>query len=159
TAAPYADFFYMIDGAEAYTTGRGSADDVAVEALDARTLEIRLTRPTAYFTGLLMHFAAMPVPRHVIERVGDAWTSAENMVVNGPVGLGGRVRTAYVALRRNPGSYAADGAAPSRVVHRVQEDRSAAVQRLRAGELDMVRDFRSGRSEWLAEQVGESSVR
>src|SRR5690606_20424946 len=87
------------------------------------------------------------------------WTSAENMVVNGPFVLEERVPNAYVALRRNPRFYAADEVALSRVVHHVQEDRSAAVQRFRAGELDIVRDFPSGRSEWLAEQVGESSVR
>lgn len=159
TAAPYADFFFMIEGAEAYTTGGGESRDVGIEALDARTLEIRLTRPTAYFAGLLMHFAAMPVPAHVVERVGEDWTSPRHMVVNGPFVLEARVPNSHVALRRNPGFYAADSVSLERVVHHVQEDRSAAVQRFRAEEVDIVRDFPSGRAEWLSGRLGDEVVR
>ena len=157
TAAPYADFFFMIEGAEAYTTGGGSAEDVAVEARDARTLEIRLTRPTAYFPGLLMHFAAMPVPRHVVEAHGADWTQPEHIVVNGPFIVERRVPNALVELRRNPRFFGEVSVA--RVVHHVQEDRSAAVQRFRAGEMHIVRDFPSGSAERLREQVGEDVVR
>ena len=159
TGAPYADFFFMIAGAEDYTIGGGSADDVAVRALDERTLEILLTRPTAYFTGLLMHFAAMPVPRHVVAQRGREWTSPEHMVVNGPFMLEERVPNAHVALRYNPRFYAADTVRLAGVVYHVQEDRTAAVQRFRAGEVDIVRDFPSGRAEWLREQVGADVVR
>lgn len=159
TAAPYADFFFMIDGAEAYTTGRGSADGVAVTALNERTLEIRLMRPTVYFTGLLMHFAAMPVPAHVVEQEGASWTAVGTIVVNGPFIVEERVPNAWVALRRNPRFHAAQDVALERVVHHVQEDRSAAVQRFRTGEMDIVRDFPSGRADLLREQVGAASVR
>ena len=159
TAAPYADFFFMIDGAEAYTTGRGNAEGVAVNALDERTLEIRLTRPTVYFTGLLMHFAAMPVPAHVVEQESERWTSVGTIVVNGPFIVEERVPNAFVALRRNPRFHAAADVALERVVHHVQEDRSAAVQRFRTGEMDIVRDFPSGRADSLREQVGAASVR
>ncbi|MBN1238082.1 MAG: peptide ABC transporter substrate-binding protein [Gammaproteobacteria bacterium] len=159
TAAPYADFFFMIEGAEAYTLGDGSAADVGVRALDERTLEIRLTRPTAYFTGLLMHFAAMPVPRRAVEQWGREWTSPEHIVVNGPFVLEERVPNAYVALRFNPRFHAADSVRLAGVVYHVQEDRTAAVQRFRAGEMDIVRDFPSGRADWLREEVGAEVVR
>lgn len=158
TASPYADFFFMIEGAEAYTKGRGSADGVAIDASDERTLRITLTRPTAYFTGLLMHFAAMPVPRPAVEQWEREWTSPDHIVVNGPFIVEERVPNAFVALRRNPRFYAADTVQLARVVHHVQEDRTGAVQRFRTGEVDIVRDFASGRAEWLRENLGTDVV-
>jgi oligopeptide transport system substrate-binding protein len=55
----------------------------AVEAPDPYTLVVRLPRPAAYFLHLLAHPLAAPKPRHVIERYGDAWASAEHVVSNG----------------------------------------------------------------------------
>lgn len=159
TASPYADFFFMIEGARAFTTGEGAVDDVGVRALDDHTLVIELTRPTAYFTGLLMHFAAFPVPRHVVESAGNDWTDTERMVVNGPFVLDERVPNAFVALRRNVHFYGADEVRLDGVVHHVQEDRSAAVQRFRSGEFHIVRDFPSGRAAFLREVLPEGTVR
>lgn len=158
TASPYADFFFVIQGAEAYTKGQGSAEDVAVRALGTRRLEIELTHPTAYFIGLLMHFAAMPVPAHVVDAVGEDWTDVDRIVVNGPFMLEERVPNAYVALRRNPMFYAADEVALERVVHHVQEDRSAGVQRFRSGEFHIVRDFPSGRAAFLRDELAPGIV-
>jgi oligopeptide transport system substrate-binding protein len=44
------------------------------------------------------------------------------------------------------------------VVHHVQEDRSSAVQRFRSGEFDVVRDFPSGRAEFLPDELGPGAV-
>lgn len=158
-ASPYAGFFFVIEGAEAYTRGRGPAEDVGVTAVDEDTLRIDLARPTAYFTGLTMHFAAMPVPRRAVERFGEEWTRPGNIVVNGAFVLDERVPSSRVRLVRNPDFYAADSVALDAVVHHVQEDRSAAVQRYRAGELDVVRDFPSRRTGWLRERLGDDEVR
>lgn len=159
TAAPYADFFFVIAGAKSYATGEGAADNVGVEAVDARTLRIVLNHPTAYFPGLLMHFAAMPVPRRAVERYGREWTRPRHIVVNGPFIVEERVPNAYVALKRNPRFYAADSVELDRVVYHVQEDRAAAVQRFRTGEFDVVRDFPSSRAGFLRETLGKGVVR
>lgn len=158
TASPYADFYFVIEGAEAYTRGEGSAEDVGVTAVDEDTLRIELARPTAYFTGLLMHFAAMPVPREAVERHGEEWTRPGNIVVNGPFMLAERVPNSRVRLERNPDFYAADDVTLESVVHHVQEDRNAAVSRYRAGEFDIVRDFPSRRIDWLRETLGADEV-
>lgn len=159
TACPYADFFFVIEGARAYTTGAAGAGAVQIETLDERTLKIVLEEPTAYFTGLLMHFAAMPVPQEAIEQHGRAWTAPENIVVNGPFIVAERVPNARVALRRNPAFYDAAAVEIDRVVYHVSEDRDAAVQRFRTGEFDVVRDFPSSRTDWLRENLGPGVVR
>lgn len=153
TACAYADFFFMIQGAQ--DIARGSEPEVfGVRALDDQTLEIRLSRPTAYFAGLLTHFAAMPVPRHVVEARGKDWLEAEEIVVNGPFVLAERVPNAFVRLVRNPRFYAADEVGLDAVIYYVQEDRDALVSRFRAGELDVVHDFPSAKAAWLRERMG-----
>jgi ABC-type oligopeptide transport system substrate-binding subunit len=65
----------------------GSATDlqqVDVEIPDPYTLVVTLPQPAAYFLHLLSHPLAAPKPRHVVERHGDAWATAENIVSNGP---------------------------------------------------------------------------
>jgi len=158
TACLYADFFFVIEGAQEFTRGEAPASAVAVEALSERDLRIRLRRPVAYFPGLLMHFAAMPVPKQAIDKHGDDWTEPGNMVVNGAFILERRVPNDRVVLRRNPAFFAADEVELPGVMYFSQENRDAAVQRYRSGELDILRDFPAGKAEWLREQF-DSAVR
>ena len=51
---------------------------------DAYTLVVTLPRPASYFLHLLSNPLAAPIPRHAVERYGDAWANAENIVSNGP---------------------------------------------------------------------------
>jgi ABC-type transport system substrate-binding protein len=59
-------------------------DVETAEALDDRTLEVRLREPRSYFPYVLCSPWAFPWPRHVCESLGDAWTEPENLVGNGP---------------------------------------------------------------------------
>lgn len=154
TAAAYADFFFVIAGARPFFEAGGSGE-LGVEAIDATTLRITLEEPVAYFTGLLAHFAAMPVPRHAIEAHGDEWTRAGLIVTNGPFMLGERVLNSHVALVRNDRFHAADEVALEGVTYHVQENREALVQRYRSGELDVVLDFPAQRTDWLRRQLDD----
>ncbi len=60
-ASDYAYQLYYIEGAEAYNTGEGSADDVAVTAVDEKTLEVNLVNPTPYFDELTAFYTYYPV--------------------------------------------------------------------------------------------------
>jgi oligopeptide transport system substrate-binding protein len=59
-------------------------DVEAAEALDERTLEIRLREPRAYFPYLLAQPWAYPWPRHICRELGEEWRRPENLVGNGP---------------------------------------------------------------------------
>ena len=60
-------------------------EDVEVaEALDDRTLEVRLREPRSYFPYILCSPWAFPWPRHRCEALGDDWAKPENLVGNGP---------------------------------------------------------------------------
>ncbi len=89
TAAPYAGFLYDIKNAEDFNLGKGgvTADDVGVKATDDKTLVVTMKQPTGYFPVLAAYVAAAPSHKASVEKYGDKWTEAENIVCNGPFTL------------------------------------------------------------------------
>ena len=103
TASPNADLLYDIKGAKAFHQRQISdPDQVGVRALDEVTLMVELEGPTSYFPHLLVSHPSYPVPRHVVEARGAAWTDAANIVTNGPFKLEAWKQGESLALVRNP---------------------------------------------------------
>jgi ABC-type transport system substrate-binding protein/class 3 adenylate cyclase len=59
-------------------------DIESAEALDERTLEVRLREPRSYFPYIFAATWAYPRPKHKCEQLGDDWRKPENLVGNGP---------------------------------------------------------------------------
>jgi len=59
-------------------------DIESYQALDGRTIEVRLREPRSYFPYILASNWAFPRPKHVCERLGDEWSKPGNLVSNGP---------------------------------------------------------------------------
>jgi ABC-type transport system substrate-binding protein len=74
---------------------------VEARAIDDRTLEVTLDRPRSYFPFVFASIWTFPWPKHVCERVGDEWKTAEPVVSNGPFMLAGREGSELV-LAANP---------------------------------------------------------
>jgi oligopeptide transport system substrate-binding protein len=73
---------YDIKNARAYNEGKLSdPNQLGVQASDKLTLEVILERAASYFLHLLFTF--YPIPHHVVESHGEAWTDLENIVTNG----------------------------------------------------------------------------
>jgi len=93
----YAYLFYYIAGAEDFRKAFAEAGvapsleefrkQVGVSAPDARTLQVKLRTPTAYFLDLCAFETYMPVHRATAEKHGDAWPRPANWVGNGPFRL------------------------------------------------------------------------
>lgn len=102
TGSNRAEVLHEVVGAEAYHRGQSDdADGVGVRALDPVTLEVRLVSPVAYMPYLFADPITFPVPRHVIERYGDAWSRAAHIVSNGPFRLA-ELSPDMAVLERNP---------------------------------------------------------
>jgi ABC-type oligopeptide transport system substrate-binding subunit len=83
-----ANLLYDVQGARAYHQGEVSDPDrVGVRALDDVTLVVELEGPTGYFLHLLTHTTTFPVPRHMVQAQGAAWTELDHIVTNGPFRL------------------------------------------------------------------------
>ena len=103
TGSPLASLLYDVKGARAFHRGEMSNPDrVGVRALDEITLVVELERPTSFFPHLLAFSSTYPVPRHVVEVHGEAWTEAGNIVTNGPFRLEAWNRGESLALVCNP---------------------------------------------------------
>jgi oligopeptide transport system substrate-binding protein len=101
TKNPYSSFFYDIKGAEAFNKGKGDASQVGVVAKGDWTLEVTLEGPRGYFPVLAAYLAALPAHRASVEKHGDKWTEAANIVCNGPFTLEAWEHNKVVVLRKN----------------------------------------------------------
>lgn len=153
TAASLAYFLYPIANAEAVNSGEKPPEALAVRAVDDHTLEIRLAQPFPFLAERLFYPTGYPVPRHVVERLGDDWVKAGNMVSNGAFVLDRWVPQGHVRLVRNEAWRDAAAVTLEAVTYYPTSDRSAAYNRFRSGELDVIGDFPPGEIQWLRTEL------
>ena len=122
---------------EQSTTAFLLADIASAEALDDRTLEVRVREPRSYFPYLLATWA-FPWPRHRCEELGDAWRHPENLVCNGPFVIG-ELGDGYVLLEANP--YWAGARGNVREMRIEFKSDKEALQEWLAGRFDVLTSF------------------
>jgi len=135
TIAEYASILYPIRNAEACKKGDLPIAALGVHARDDRTLEIQLEHPAPYLPGLLKHYTAYPIPRHVVARHGDAWIAPENAVANGPFTLVKWWSNYMVELKKNPRFFDAANSQLERLYFYPTSDNDSAARRVMRGEL------------------------
>ena len=150
-AAPYSGNFAAITGARDYSTALGTKaapksptdadlaalrDAVGVVAKDERTVVFTLNSPSASFLNQLSLWAAAPVRTDIVERYGDTWTEAANIVGNGPFVLTEWLHDDHLTLAPNA-NWHLGKAILSRVTISVIEDEVAAFAAYQAGEVDV----------------------
>jgi oligopeptide transport system substrate-binding protein len=140
TAAQYASLVYPIKNAQAVNEGKLPPDRVGVKALDPKTVEITLEHPTPYLLTLLTHQTCQVVPKHTIEKLGDQWVKAGNMVSDGPYMLAEWIPNTHVKLVKNSHFYDADKVQIDTIYYFPINDSSIELKRYRAGEFDMTDD-------------------
>src|SRR5262245_44696634 len=102
SAAPYASVLYDIRNGEAFNKKKiTDAKEVGVRAKDDWTLEVTLEGPRGYFPVLAAYQAALPAHRGAVEKYGDKWTEAANIVCNGPFVLDAWEHNKVIVLKRN----------------------------------------------------------
>jgi oligopeptide transport system substrate-binding protein len=117
TKAPYASFLYDIKNAEKFNKKEiTDAGQVGVKAKDDWTLEVTLEGPRGYFPVLAAYLAALPAHRGAVEKHGDKWTEAGNIVTNGPFTLEAWDHNKQMVLRKNPYYFRAKDVHLNRVV-------------------------------------------
>src|SRR5216684_439303 len=103
TKAPYAAFLYDIKNAEAFNKKQiTNRDEVGVKTKDDWTLEVTLEGPRGYFPVLAAYLAAYPAHRGAVEKHGDKWTEAGNIVTNGPFVMEQWEHNKQMVFRKNP---------------------------------------------------------
>jgi oligopeptide transport system substrate-binding protein len=155
TAGKYAYFLYVIKNAQAINNGKLPLTALGVQALDDHTLKITLEHPAPYLLQMVAHMTMYPEPRPVVEAKGNAWTRPGNYVSNGPYVLKEWIPNDHITLVKNPKFYDATHVRVTKVVFYPTTDYNAALQRLRAGELDEQDALPSKKILWLRANMPE----
>lgn len=134
TAAPYATLLESIENFGAVRSGSADSSELGVEAVDERTLEIRLDQPTGHFMSILAMAVAYPIHSSVTpDTLGDP----ETFVGNGAYVLVARQTLGSIRLRRNEHYWDADNVSIPEVEFLPIEDETSEMNMYRAGELDI----------------------
>lgn len=149
TASQYASMLYDIKGGEDVSSGKAAPDTLAVRSIDPMTLEITLTHPAPYLPQLLMHQITYPVPKHVVEKLGDDWIKPENYVSNGAFKLVSWRPNDSVVTVKNDKFYDAANVKLDGVNFYPTDDGEAALKRFRTGDLDLNVGFPSQQIEMM----------
>ena len=140
--ADYAYQFFGIGGAQEFNECERNCaarrDAVGVKALDDYTLQVRLTSPQPWFIQQMAHHSFLPMHRETVERFGDRWTEAGNIVTNGPFRLAQWQHDSRIDLAKWDGWRNAGQVALQRVNGRMITDGTTAVQAFEAGEVDAI---------------------
>ena len=152
TASPFVSLLYAIKGGQAVNRGETSPTNLAVYARDDLTLVMELEHPTPYLPQILIH-RGLPAPRHVIEKVGQRWARPATFVGNGAFTLAEWVPHTYVRLNANPIFFDAPEVALDTLYFHPTENLSAAIDRFRAGGIDIVPSVPRDKLAWIIDNI------
>jgi len=149
-ASTYAYQLYYIKNAQQYNEGKGKPEDVGVKVIDDYTLQVTLESPTPFFLDLMSFSTYSPVPKHVIEKVGeDKWYLPENIVCNGPFKLIEWKPQQEIVMVKNDTYWDKDKVKLDKVIALPIEDNNTAVEKYLNKEIDWSRDINDERIDEL----------
>ena len=140
TGAKKADLLYVIKGAEAYNTGNGKKEDVRINVIDDKTLEVKLEQPTEYFLSLLAHVTYSPISEKFYEKTGTKYgLEPENTVASGPYVLKSWNHSANLVLAKNENYWNKDAIKLDEIEIKLITDNEAALNAFNNKEIDLIR--------------------
>jgi oligopeptide transport system substrate-binding protein len=154
-AAGYASILYPLKNAEAINTGKAPLDQLGARAVDDKTLELTLERPTPYLLELLAHQTSLPVNKKSVEANGKEFVKPGRMVSNGAFMLAENVANDHISVVKNPYHWDAANTKIDKVIFYPLEDQPAAVRRFMAGELDVNYYFPTDQMDYLKKELGD----
>ena len=126
----------QIENAAPIIAGEIPVEQLGVTALDARRLQVTLTRPVAHFAAMLSHPATFPIPPD--SSGDDGGIQPGKLIGNGAFTLQAHDPGASITLTKNPAYWDADNVVMETLRGVTEIDGQAALTRFRAGELDRV---------------------
>jgi oligopeptide transport system substrate-binding protein len=157
TGAKYANILFPIRNAEKINKKQGDIrlEDLGVKAIDDKTLEITLERPTPYFLELLTHQTGYPVHAASIVKHGADYVKPENWVSNGAYVFKEWTPNSHMRFEKNPNFHDAANVQIERIMVYPTPDYAAASRRFMAGELHFTTDIPADQVKFLKERLGD----
>ncbi len=136
TASNYSQMLAPIVNAGKIISGDLPITELGVNALNEKTLRVKLHSPTPFFLGLLAHATAYPIHPGSFKKHGGKHTRPGNLVSNGAYMLDEWEIQSHVKLVRNKQYWDNENTIIDSVYFYPTEDLNGEVLRYRAGELD-----------------------
>ena len=146
-SASYSAFivFPFLKNAEKVNRGELPVSALGVEAPDPYTVVVRLEHPWPLLPLYASGRAMWPVPRHAVERWGDAWTKPGHYLSDGPYSLVAWRLGDAVVVRKNPRYWDAGSVCYTEIDYSPSTDAISNERSVRAGDLDVSTTVQSNR--------------
>jgi len=136
TGSHYSQILAPIKNAEAVIAAEMAPEELAVVALDEKTVQITLKGTTPYFLGLLTHSSSHPVHPASVQKYGEDFTRPGNFIGNGAYQLTEWQVQDRIVLKPNEHYWDAANRKIDTVIYLPIEDAESEYKRYRANELD-----------------------
>ncbi len=156
-AADYGYMFEPIAGYEDVAKGVPGAK-LAVEALDARTLQVTLRADVHYWNELLAFPAYLPVRQDVVES-NEAWaTNPKTYISNGAYTMADWRHSSLITLKKNPDFYDADQVTMESIRFFLSDDANNMLTNFKNGTWQLIDDVPTNEIPALQLQYGDQFV-
>ena len=132
-----ADYGYMYEVVQGY--GTENKDDLAVKALDEKTLEVTLANTVAYWNELLAFPAYFPIREDVVADEGWA-TDPSTYVCNGPYTITGWDHNSVITLTKNEHYVDADQVTMNEIKFYLSDDANNMLTNFENGSWQLIDD-------------------
>lgn len=147
TASEYSFQMLYIKGGSDYNTGKITADQVGVKAIDDTTLEVTLEAACPYFLELTAGPTYMPVNQKVVESNKDWATDVKTLVSNGPFKFTEYKIKDQIVLEKNENYSEKDKVKLNKVTMKMVTEPTSAWASFKQGQFDMTYDVPSTETE------------
>lgn len=129
-----------IKGASEALGNPDKKDDLAVKAIDDKTLQVELSKKCPYFLSLMTFPPFYPVNEEFAEELGDQYAlTPDNLLANGPFVLEEWTKGNSLKLTKNPDFYDADNVALEEININIVPDASTSALSFENGSSDYAR--------------------
>lgn len=147
-----ADYNFMVawlKGGEAYMTGKGTADQVQVKAVDDKTLTFTLENPVPFMTAQLSFPVFFPQKKEFVEKYGDKYaTDADKILFNGPFTLTKWDHEQSLTLVKNDKYWDKNNVKLNEVDVQIASDNNTLANLYQSGAIDVARITRDQVDQW-----------
>ena len=131
TKSPVAKALYCIKNAEKVNSGKMSAKNLDVRAIDDYTLEITLEREDPDFFYTLLEPGCMPCNENFFEATGGRYGLAvKYLIYNGPFYINNWVDDVSVSIRKNDYYYDSENVLPRSVYYSINNEQDTRLEKL-----------------------------
>lgn len=140
TASQYQQFINCVANAAEICEGKKDISELGIKALDAKTFEVTLAAPAAYFLDMTAGAQLVPLREDLVEG-NDEWTfSPDTYIGNGPFKMTEWMHDDAIQMTKSDNYYDKKNVSVNNLTWKLMADQNALLAGFKGGTLDMIND-------------------